>query len=126
MKTPIVDLTPGLTLKQHIIRGDTGDGIPNILSPDDVFVSGGRQKPIRETKVIQWLQQKPEDFCTTPDMLRNYKRNELLIDLNFIPKSVSTNIINYYQSVKPASRSDFFNYLISSGLKELTSAATDF
>ncbi len=126
VKTPIVDLTPGLTLKQHIIRGDTGDGIPNILSPDDVFVSGGRQKPIRETKVIQWLQQKPEDFCTTPDMLRNYKRNELLIDLNFIPKSVSTNIINYYQSVKPASRSDFFNYLISSGLKELTSAATDF
>lgn len=109
----------------HIVKaGD--DGIPNILSPDDVFVSGGRQKPIRETKVIQWLQQKPEDFCTTPDMLRNYKRNELLIDLNFIPKSVSTNIINYYQSVKPASRSDFFNYLISSGLKELTSAATDF
>ena len=126
VKTPITDLTPTLTLKQHIIRGDTGDGIPNILSPDDVFVSGGRQKPIRETKVIEWLQKKPEDFCTTPDMFRNYKRNELLIDLNHIPKHITQRILDKYSSTSSASKTDFFNYLIASGLKELTSSASDF
>jgi len=125
-KNPIIDRTPDLTLKQHIIRGDSGDGIPNILSPDDVFVSGGRQKPIRETNVIKWLQQKPEEFCTTPEMLRNYRRNEQLIDLSHIPLHISTSIMSQYESVKPASRLEFFNYLVASGLKELTSSATDF
>jgi len=126
IKNPIVDLTPNLTLKQHIIRGDSGDGIPNILSADDVFVSGGRQKPIRETSVIKWLQQKPEEFCTTAEMLKNYKRNELLIDLRQIPEHITTSIINHYESTRPATRSEFFNYLVVSGLKELTASAADF
>lgn len=126
IKNPIVDLTPHLTLKQHIIRGDSGDGIPNILSPDDVFVSGGRQKPIRETKVIQWLQQKPEEFCATPEILKNYRRNEQLIDLTFIPAHISVSIRAQYETIKPATRLEFFNYLVASGLKELTASAADF
>ena len=126
LKSPIQDDQPSLTLKQHIIQGDKGDGIPNILSPDDVFVSGGRQKPIHEKKMILWLQKDPQDFCTVGDMLRNFKRNQELIDLNYIPESVKSAIIDKYTAATHVTKSDFLNYLTASGLKELSGSINDF
>lgn len=126
LKAAIVDKQPELTLKQHIIRGDSGDGIPNILSPDDVFVSGGRQKPIQEKRVIEWLQKQPEAFCSTETMLRNYKRNEELIDLRRIPADIQKRILDSYTSTTHVGKSEFFNYLVASGLKELTGAVSEF
>jgi hypothetical protein len=41
---------PILFVKEHIIRGDRGDGIPNFLSADNVFVLGERQKSINKKK----------------------------------------------------------------------------
>jgi 5'-3' exonuclease len=79
LKKHIKEPLPLLQLKQLIIRGDKGDGIPNILSPDDCFVASMRQKPITEAKIINWMNQEPKDFCTE-DMLRNFSRNETLID----------------------------------------------
>ena len=46
-------------LKEKIIRGDKGDGIPNIFSPGDCFVRELRQKPITKTSLEKLLQ---EDF----------------------------------------------------------------
>lgn len=126
LKHPIIDVSPLITLKQHIIHGDKGDGIPNILSSDDVFVSGGRQKPVHEKKVITWLQQKPEEFCSTGDMLRNYKRNEQLIDLNCIPDTIKSAILDKYGSTTHVSKKDFLDYLAVSGLKELCGSISDF
>ena len=40
LKKYVKEELPSLQLKQLIIRGDKGDGIPNIMSPDDVFVTG--------------------------------------------------------------------------------------
>lgn len=126
LKAPMKDEQPSLTLKQHIIQGDKGDGIPNILSPDDVFVSGGRQKPIHEKKIIQWLQQDPQDFCTVGDMLRNFKRNQELIDLQYIPGSVKSAILDKYAGTTHPTKSEFLNYLATSGLKELSGSINDF
>lgn len=126
IKKLIVDKFPKLTLKQQIIRGDTGDGVPNILSPDDVFVSGGRQKPIMEKKLIVWLNSPVEDFCTTGDMLRNYKRNEKLIDLREIPVAIKEAIGQAYDTSVHPNRGQFLNYLVASGLKELTESVGDF
>ena len=39
-------IEPNGYLFEHILRGDKGDGIPNILSKDDSIVEGVRQKPI--------------------------------------------------------------------------------
>lgn len=114
-----------LVLMDHIIRGDSGDGIPNILSPDDSFVKGVRQKPIQTKKLVEWLTQKPEEFCTS-EMLKNYKRNEELIDLRCIPQEIKDRILRAYQEAVPASRTDFFNYLAASGLRELLSSISDF
>ena len=42
-------------LREHIIRGDRSDGVPNILSPDDTFTESKRQKPLRKTVVGELL-----------------------------------------------------------------------
>lgn len=125
LKKMIVEKFPEVSLKQQIIRGDTGDGIPNILSPDDVFVTGGRQKPIMEKKIITWLNMEVEAFCTA-DMLRNFKRNEMLIDLKQIPEAVKTKIEEAYSLAAPHGRNHFWKYLIASGLRELTATVEDF
>jgi len=125
LKKYIKEPFPAAQLKQLIIRGDKGDGIPNILSNDDVFVTGGRQKPITEAKIINWLNQEPKDFCNE-EMLRNYSRNEMLIDLTKIPESLTEKILDRYDSVKPKSKNEFMNYMISNRLKNLIEVIDEF
>jgi hypothetical protein len=125
MKKYIKEPFPLVQLKQLIIRGDKGDGIPNILSPDDVFVSGGRQKPITESKIITWLNQEPKQFCND-DMFRNFVRNETLIDLTKIPEKVRTQIIDQYESSKGKSKQEFMNYMIKNRLKNLLECIDEF
>jgi hypothetical protein len=108
-----------------IIRGDKGDGIPNILTKDDVFVEGGRQKPITEAKIINWLNQTPEEFCND-EMLRNFKRNEMLIDLTKIPERLKESIIDTYENSKGHSKSVFMNYMIANRLKNLIEVIDEF
>lgn len=125
LKKYIKESLPALQLKQMIIRGDKGDGIPNILSNDDVFVSGGRQKPITEVKIIQWLNQEPKDFCNE-EMLRNYSRNETLIDLTKIPENIKQSIIDTYENAKGHTKQEFMNYMIANRLKNLIEVIDEF
>ncbi len=90
IKTP----SPQETLREHIMTGDSGDGIPNFLSPDDVFTSGRRQSPISKEKLARWIKEEsPENFCDLK-MLRGYKRNQQLIDLEMIPIDIQNAIIS--------------------------------
>ena len=125
LKKFIKEPLPTVQLKQLIIRGDKGDGVPNILTKDDVFVEGGRQKPITEAKIINWLNQKPEEFCTE-EMLRNFHRNEILIDLTKIPHNIVESILDSYETVKGKSKSEFMNYMISHRLKNLLEVLNEF
>ena len=125
LKKFIKEPLPNVQLKQMIIRGDKGDGIPNIMSPDGVFVDGGRQKPITEAKIIVWLNQEPTEFCNE-DMLRNYKRNELLIDLTQIPESLQKTIIDTYESATAKTKQVFMNYMIANRLKNLLEVIDEF
>ena len=125
LKKFIKEPLPNVQLKQMIIRGDKGDGIPNIMSPDGVFVDGGRQKPITEVKIIVWLNQEPTEFCNE-EMLRNYKRNELLIDLTQIPESLQKTIIDTYESATAKTKQVFMNYMIANRLKNLLEVIDEF
>jgi hypothetical protein len=125
LKKYIKEPLPLLQLKQLIIRGDKGDGIPNILSADDVFVSGGRQKPITETKIIGWMNQEAKDFCNE-EMFRNFSRNEMLIDLTKIPERLANEILHTYESAVGHSKQDFLNYMIANRLKNLIEILDDF
>ena len=125
LKKAIKEPFPSAQLKQLIIRGDKSDGIPNILTKDDVFVTGGRQKPITEVKIIGWMNQEPKEFCNE-DMLRNYARNEMLIDLTRIPESLKEAILHTYDEAKGRTKQEFMNYMIANRLKNLLEVIDEF
>jgi hypothetical protein len=125
MKKYIKEPFPLVQLKQLVIRGDKGDGIPNILSPDDVFVSDGRQKPITEKKIIGWMNQDAKEFCND-EMIRNYMRNETLIDLTKIPEGIRNTILDTYDSVEGKTKQEFMNYMIQNRLKNLLECIDEF
>lgn len=109
---------PDKYLKEHILRGDQGDGVPNFLSRDDTFVVNGRQKPIRSNNLSIWLEQEPEAFCDET-MLRNFKRNQQLVDLSMIPQHIKTKVMESYQAQAGKGRDKLFNYFVDKRLKNL-------
>jgi len=125
LKKFIKEPLPSAQLKQLVIRGDKGDGIPNILSADDIFVAGGRQKPITEAKIINWMNQEPKEFCND-EMFRNYTRNETLIDLTKIPEKLKEEILHTYENAKGNSKQEFMNYMIANRLKNLLENIDEF
>ena len=125
LKKFIKEPLPLAQLKQMIIRGDKGDGIPNILSADNCIVEGVRQKPITEAKIIVWMNQEPKEFCNE-DMLRNFSRNEAMIDLTRIPSNLTEKILDTYDEAKGNSRQKFMNYMIANRLKNLIEVIDEF
>lgn len=123
---PVSVIDPALYKYELILRGDTGDGVPNFLSDDDTFINKEkRQKPILKKKLDGWLLQKPEEFCDE-NMLRNYHRNRKLIDLWAIPENIKNDILNQYDNAKPNSRSNIMNYFMKMRLKNLMESIGDF
>lgn len=112
-------------LKLHIIKGDTGDGIPNFLSEDDAIVAGVRQKAVTEKKLNIWLKEEPQVFCDS-DMLRRYKRNEALIDLSKVPAEYQENILNTYNSTPKKGREKLLTYFIKNRMKLLIEHLQEF
>jgi 5'-3' exonuclease len=113
-------------IKEHIIRGDKGDGIPNFLSPDNTFVAGERQKVINSKKLKEWINGKPEDFCTTDLMLRGYKRNQMLVDLDYVPENIKSSIVDTYDTTKGGTRNRLLTYFIEKRLRNLIECIDEF
>ena len=112
-------------LLEHIIRGDVGDGIPNFMSPDNCLVVGSRQKPISSKKLDVWLKDEPTNFCNT-EMLRNFKRNQVLVDFDFIPQNIEDTILEEYEAQNGKGRLKLFNYFIEKKLKNLMENINEF
>ena len=113
-----------LELKEKIIRGDKGDGIPNIFSPSDCFVRDLRQKPITQKIIEKYLNESPDKW-NDESALTGFSRNETLIDLRFIPADIKTKIINTYEETKPA-KGKLLNYFIEHKLKNLMEVIEEF
>jgi 5''-3'' exonuclease (including N-terminal domain of PolI) len=118
--------TPEAVLMEHIIMGDKGDGVPNILSGDDTFVNGDRQRPIRKDALALWKTQKPEDFITNDEMWRNFQRNRELVDLSRIPEEIKESIIDNYEMQKQGDRSGLLNYFIANRMTQLIELVDEF
>lgn len=114
-------------LMEHICKGDAGDGIPNILSPDDTFVSGSRQKPVSSKKLAEWKALDIDEFATKVhvDVARNFQRNRYLIDFDYIPDAVQQNILTAWSQPKK-DRSQILNYLIEKKMRNLIEYLGDF
>jgi hypothetical protein len=112
-------------LKEHIMRGDRGDGVPNFLSPDSSIITGEKQKAITTKKLEKWLDLNPESFCDQ-EMLRNYNRNKLLVDLEQIPETISNEINDAFDEYDVPEKSGLLNYFIKHRLKLLTEHIGEF
>ena len=117
---------PAESLYDKTIRGDTGDGVPNILSSDDTLITEGkRQTPVTKKKMELWRGKKPEEFCNEA-MLRNYHRNKTLVDLRETPESIRINIVNQYDNQEAGDRSQLLNYFVDKRLKNLMEVIDEF
>mgnify|MGYP003336965565 FL=1 len=115
---------PLLELKEKIIRGDKGDGIPNIFSPSDCFVRDLRQKPITKG-VLEKLMEKHYGEWEDMSAREGFVRNQVLIDLSLIPGDVKKQILNTYEETKPA-KGKLLNYFIEHKLKNLMEVIEEF
>ena len=122
--------SPQEYIYEHILRGDTSDGIPNFLSPDDTFVNKIKQKPVAKKKLAGWIDSlmrgnDPQDFCNEYHY-RNYQRNQRLIDFDYIPDNIETDIYKEYEKATVTSRSKILPYMIKNDLKELIGKIEEF
>lgn len=112
---------------EHIVKGDSGDGIPNLLSPDDIFLQDGvRQKSITAGRLAEFFE-KGKDACRNDMEIRNWDRNEKLVSFDFIPSDVEAEIIEAYKASVPINdRMGIMNYLIEKRCRLLLDELEDF
>jgi len=115
---------PDTYIKEHILKGDTSDGVPNVLSPDNTFTDGLRQRPLGKKKIETWLNIDINDL--QDEVKRNYQRNEKLIDLSKIPNELEDEILIEFHGAPFGDRSKLLNYFIKSRLKNLTETIGEF
>lgn len=120
----IEEPNPRSHLMNLVLSGDTSDGVPNVLSNDNVFVEGLRQTPLSKKK-REMLADDPE--CLGSDVYRNYLRNQKMIDLTEIPSSVKQDIINNFKGQDPwTNKGKVFPYLVQNRLKSLLENVQEF
>ena len=114
---------PEESLWEKLIKGDVGDGVPNILSSDDTLVTEGkRQRPVSKKKMELW---KTDRSDWNEDMKRNFNRNEMMVDLEKTPESIRINIINQFrEQVPPHGR--LMEYFTEKRLKNLMEHLDEF
>ena len=111
---------------EHIVKGDAGDGVPNILSKDDVFMNAERQKPV-SAKRLQEFFDNGFTACRNDEERRNWHRNSTLVDFQHIPEDVSKMILDSYISNKPTGdKMTVMNYLMENRCRLLLDELEDF
>ncbi len=118
-------IDPTTYIKEHILKGDRGDGVPNFLSPDNTFVDELRQRPMSKRKLEAWIDLEPSDYCNE-EMMRNYQRNRTLIDLSYIPDDIKEKCTQTFLDAPEGSRKHLLNYFIKKKLKSLMENIGDF
>lgn len=112
-------------MMEHVVKGDAGDGIPNILSGDNVFMDGERQKPVSSKRLQEFID---NGFiaCKNDEERRNYHRNSTLVDFKFIPDSIRNAILEAYEVKPKGSKQAIMNYLIKNRCRILLEEIEEF
>ena len=118
------DENPSLYIREHILKGDRSDGIPNVLSDDNVFIEGRRQRPLSRKKIEEWCNEIVPTF--NDEEQKNYERNKTLIDLNCVPKELEDKINREFENFEVATRDKILGYFINKKLKTLIESIDEF
>ena len=127
LKKFVKESNPRLYQMEHFLTGDAGDGVPNVLSDDKVFVEERRQVPLSAKKKAALME---DPKALGEEVYRNYLRNKKMIDLteeSECPDSVKQEIINTFTSQDPSkNKSKVFNYLIAKKCRLLLDSVGEF
>lgn len=118
----ISNSNPELYLHEHILKGDKGDGVPNVLSPDNTFVMNMRQRPVTKKRLLEWA----DINNMNEEVKRNYMRNRSVIDLELVPDRIKAEIMEKYTAENPKDRSQLLNYFIKNKLRNLMESISEF
>lgn len=111
---------------EHIVKGDSGDGVPNILSSDNVFMIGERQKPVSAKRLAEFIE-KGFEACRTDEERRNWQRNSTLVNFDNIPLDITEEVILAYINNKPiGDKMSIMAYLIEHKCRLLLDDLQDF
>lgn len=130
---------------RHIIGGDSGDGVPNILSDDDTFVNPyKRQARMTEKRLAECLEWAKNNFIDAPEkyiiakktkkapekycnIKKNWARNKNMVDLINLKPWLQESVDKYYtQDKKKVTKNDTANYLASKKMIGLMGKISDF
>lgn len=136
-KKVITSNNPEEYLFEHILKGDSSDGIPNILSQDDIFcIDGKRQTSMTAKKYEEyrklWIESSKHGFLdithitTDPVVLKNINRNITLIDFDSIPENIQNTILDTYENTTAADKSKILPYFMKNGMKNMLEHASEF
>jgi 5'-3' exonuclease len=123
-KKHINGVDPVVYIKEHILKGDRSDGIPNVLSPDHTFTDALRQRPLTSKRIESILAQEIDELDN--EVKRNYQRNNRLINLDNIPEELEKKILDDFNVATSGDRSKLLNYFIDKRLKSLTEQIGEF
>jgi len=113
---------PDRYLFEHIVKGDRGDGIPNVFSSDSCLVRGERQKKVTANR----LQAIEQLNTQSTEIQRNWKRNQMLIDLRHVPDGIKQQVLDQFEHCDAGDRSKLFNYFVKNKLNHLMTSINEF
>lgn len=120
---------PRAQLLELVLKGDQADGVPNVLSNDNVFVDGIRQNSLSQKKIDEITKSLDDGkLLSEAAWYRNYLRNKKLIDLSETPEHLKQEIINKFeqQGDRSENKKKVMNYLITNRCSNLLEALGDF
>ena len=123
-KKHVNGIDPVVYIKEHILKGDKSDGIPNVLSPDHTFTDELRQRPLTSKKINSIMAQDFDDL--NDELKRNYQRNDALINLDNIPEELEQCILDDFKGATCGDRSKLLDYFMDKRLKTLTEQIGEF
>lgn len=110
---------------EHIVKGDSGDGVPNILSNDNVIMEGVRQSPVSSKRLNDFIEN-GFSACKNDEERRNWHRNETLVDFQHIPSDIEQVILKEFENEPTGDKNSVMNYLIKNKCRLLLDNIEDF
>lgn len=110
-------------LANKVLSGDAGDGVPNVLSDDNVLVESRRQTVLSKKK-RETLLENPEALGTT--VARQVIRNREMIDLTRTPDDLKEQIIEAFNQKPQGSIMRLMTLFTKNQMKLMIESLSDF
>ena len=120
----VVCENPTAFLYEHIIRGDSSDGVPNILSDDSCIIDPSKRQNRVTKKVIADVLASLDNIETSV-YAKNWERNKTLIDFSSIPQNIEDQILDIYHEKMPH-KETILNYMIKHKLVNMMDSIQEF